>query len=40
MLVRLSKGDVCVCKISYSEINLRGIGDTSIQSTTGTKKVI
>ena len=31
---------VCVFKISYSEINLRGIRDTSIQSTTGTKKLI
>ena len=42
MLVPLSKGDVCVCvfKISYSEINLRGIRDTSIQSTKGTKKLM
>ena len=31
---------VCVFKISYSEINLRGIRDTSIQSTKGTKKLM
>ena len=44
MLVPLSRGDVCVCvcvfKISDSEINLRGIRDTSIQSTKGTKKLM
>ena len=39
MLVPLSKGDAFFLKkISYLEKNLRGIGDTSIQSTEGTKK--